>query len=46
MMSWVIGSSVSEQGFAHLGSVRENGTKWHWLAAFEKVSIPDLQAQK
>ena len=23
-----------------------NGTKWHWLAAFEKVSIPDLQVQK
>jgi hypothetical protein len=45
-MSWVIGTGVLEQGFAHLGSLRGNGTKWHWLAAFEKVSIPDLQAQK
>jgi hypothetical protein len=23
-----------------------NGTKWHWLATFPKVSIADLQAQK
>jgi len=27
-------------------SFSENGTNWHWLATFQKVLIPDLQAQK
>ena len=42
----MIGLGASERGFAHRGSRRRSGTKWHWLATFEKVFIPDLQAQK
>jgi hypothetical protein len=33
-------------GCAHRISLRGYGTKWHWLATFEKVFSPDLQAQK
>jgi len=44
--AWAIGSGVPERGCAHRGSLRGHGTNWHWLATFEKVFIPDLQAQK
>jgi hypothetical protein len=40
LASW----SFFRQGIHESFSV--NGTKWHWLATFEKVFIPDLQGPK
>jgi hypothetical protein len=46
-----VGDRESELGFPASWSFSEhrihesfsvNGTMWHWLAAFEKVFIPDL----
>jgi hypothetical protein len=41
-----LGQVTKRVGTLTVGTNHGVGTKWHWLATFEKVFIPDLQAQK